>query len=72
MFPLIAVLVKLTSPGPVLFRQARVGQGGKPFTMLKFRTMHVDADRALHQEFVTRFIKSSAQLHPAGARRSSR
>jgi exopolysaccharide biosynthesis polyprenyl glycosylphosphotransferase len=41
---LIAVIIKLTSPGPVLFRQLRAGVGGRPFTMLKFRTMVTDAD----------------------------
>ncbi len=66
LFAVIAVLIKLTSPGPVLFRQTRIGQGGTAFTMLKFRTMRVNADPSLHHEFVTRFIKSSAQLHPAG------
>ena len=65
---LIAALMKLTSPGPILFRQARVGQMAKPFTMLKFRTMRVNADPRLHHEFVTTFIKSSAQLHPAGSK----
>jgi lipopolysaccharide/colanic/teichoic acid biosynthesis glycosyltransferase len=39
-----AVAIKATSPGPVLFRQRRRGLGGKPFTMLKLRTMHVDAE----------------------------
>jgi lipopolysaccharide/colanic/teichoic acid biosynthesis glycosyltransferase len=43
----IALAVKLDSPGPVLFRQARVGQGGRPFTMLKFRTMRPDAEDVL-------------------------
>ena len=66
LFLLIAALLKLTSPGPVLFRQTRVGQMASPFTMLKFRTMRVDADHAIHHDFVTSFIKSSAQLHPAG------
>jgi len=61
LFPLIAILVKLKSPGPVFFRQDRIGQGAKPFTMFKFRTMHVDADRSLHHDFVTRFIQSSGQ-----------
>jgi lipopolysaccharide/colanic/teichoic acid biosynthesis glycosyltransferase len=37
----IALLVKLTSPGPVLFVQARTGCGGRPFPLVKFRTMHV-------------------------------
>lgn len=40
----IAILIKRQSPGPVLFRQTRIGQGGKTFTILKFRTMVVDAE----------------------------
>lgn len=43
----IAVLIRRDSPGPVLFRQERVGEGGKTFTMLKFRTMSTDADARL-------------------------
>ena len=42
----IAVLVKLTSPGPVFYRQERCGLNGKPFRMYKFRTMTVDAEKA--------------------------
>jgi Undecaprenyl-phosphate glucose phosphotransferase len=41
----IALLVKLTSPGPVFFRQERCGLNGRPFQMLKFRSMRVDAER---------------------------
>ncbi|SEJ41101.1 sugar transferase [Demequina mangrovi] len=40
----IAIAVKATSPGPVLFRQRRVGMGHEPFEMLKFRSMYVDAE----------------------------
>jgi exopolysaccharide biosynthesis polyprenyl glycosylphosphotransferase len=40
----LAIAVKLTSSGPVLYRQMRVGHRGRPFTMLKFRTMHLGAD----------------------------
>jgi len=43
LFPLIALLVKLSSHGPVSFRQERIGQGGRPFLMYKFRTMFIDA-----------------------------
>jgi lipopolysaccharide/colanic/teichoic acid biosynthesis glycosyltransferase len=42
----VAVLVRLTSPGPALFRQIRVGQNERPFTLFKFRTMYLDADDA--------------------------
>jgi lipopolysaccharide/colanic/teichoic acid biosynthesis glycosyltransferase len=63
LFLLIAILIKLGSTGPVFFRQPRIGQRAKPFTMLKFRTMYSNIDHALHHEFVTRFIKSSADVH---------
>jgi lipopolysaccharide/colanic/teichoic acid biosynthesis glycosyltransferase len=44
LFLLLAVLIKLDSPGPVFFRQPRVGAGGRVFVMLKLRTMWPDAD----------------------------
>lgn len=42
---LLAVLVRLDSPGPVLFRQQRLGRGGRPFAIFKFRSMVADAER---------------------------
>ena len=56
---LVGALVKLMSPGPMFFRQVRVGQMKKPFTMFKFRSMHVNADTTVHQQFYGEFIKSS-------------
>jgi exopolysaccharide biosynthesis polyprenyl glycosylphosphotransferase len=53
---IIALAIKLTSKGPVLFRQSRIGQHGRPFTFLKFRSMYVNSDAAIHMEYVTRFI----------------
>ena len=43
-FAVIALAIKLTSPGPVFFVQTRVGLGGRPFGMVKFRSMVVDAE----------------------------
>ncbi len=45
----VALLIKLTSPGPVLFRQSRSGLNGSPFTMYKFRTMVTDAEQRKHE-----------------------
>ena len=57
----VAALVKLTSSGPVFFRQVRVGEHAKPFTMLKFRTMRVNADDRVHREYVASLIAAGAQ-----------
>jgi lipopolysaccharide/colanic/teichoic acid biosynthesis glycosyltransferase len=56
----IALAVRLTSRGPALFRQERLGLGARPFTCLKFRTMYVDAPDALHREYVTRLLTEAA------------
>src|SRR6267378_1200267 len=48
-FILIGLLIKLTSPGPILFRQKRCGLNGRPFTILKFRTMETDAEQRKHE-----------------------
>jgi exopolysaccharide biosynthesis polyprenyl glycosylphosphotransferase len=44
-FLIIGILIKLSSPGPILFRQRRCGVNGRPFTIFKFRTMETDAER---------------------------
>ena len=56
-FFLVALLVKLSSKGPIFFKQERLGQFGKPFTFLKFRSMYANNDRKIHQEFIKRVIK---------------
>ena len=61
-FLCISILVKLTSRGPVFFRQQRIGEGGRPFMMIKFRTMQVNADERIHQQYVESFINSSGAL----------
>jgi lipopolysaccharide/colanic/teichoic acid biosynthesis glycosyltransferase len=56
LFLLIALAIKATSKGPVLFSQERLGQHGKKFRFLKFRSMLNDCDSKIHQEYVARFI----------------
>jgi exopolysaccharide biosynthesis polyprenyl glycosylphosphotransferase len=52
----IAAIIKLTSPGPVLFVQERLGRNGRPFRFYKFRSMRHDADDAIHRQFAAMFI----------------
>jgi exopolysaccharide biosynthesis polyprenyl glycosylphosphotransferase len=56
LFLLISLLIKIFSPGPVLFRQVRAGQYGREFTMCKFRTMKLETDDSIHREYATNFI----------------
>ena len=58
LFVTIALAIKLSSKGPVFYRQSRVGLYGQTFTFLKFRSMYVNSDSSVHKEFVRRFIAS--------------
>ncbi|MHC4560443.1 MAG: sugar transferase, partial [Planctomycetota bacterium] len=60
---LVAVVIKIVSPGPVFFKQHRVGYRGKTFAMLKFRTMHSDTDISTHKNHVKRLINGANNGH---------
>src|SRR5712692_817853 len=60
LFVLIALAIKLTSKGPILFKQERVGRYGLRFTFLKFRSMECGNDARIHREYVKRFISGEA------------
>ncbi|HTV05381.1 MAG TPA: sugar transferase [Acidobacteriaceae bacterium] len=61
LFMLIAMVIKVTSRGPVFFRQQRVGQYGRRFTFLKFRSMYVNNDHSVHREYVKKLIAGNAE-----------
>jgi exopolysaccharide biosynthesis polyprenyl glycosylphosphotransferase len=66
-FAVVALLVKLTSDGPMLFRQNRIGQFGEAFTFLKFRSMYINNDASAHKEYVKKMISGSAEKQEAGS-----
>jgi exopolysaccharide biosynthesis polyprenyl glycosylphosphotransferase len=59
----IALAVKLTSKGPVLFRQTRFGQYSRPFTFLKFRSMYEDCDAQIHEQYISKLIRGGEDTH---------
>src|SRR5438105_9202901 len=59
---LIAIAIQLVSPGPVLFKQNRIGYLGRPFRCLKFRTMRVDAQAETHQTYLKDLIQSEVPM----------
>jgi len=63
-FLVIAATIKLTSRGPVLFRQQRIGEHGTTFTLLKFRSMYADNDASEHKEYVRQLIAGQATKQP--------
>jgi lipopolysaccharide/colanic/teichoic acid biosynthesis glycosyltransferase len=70
-FLVIGLTIKLTSKGPVFFRQVRLGQYGKKFTFLKFRSMRVNNDHHIHEEYVKRFILGASTIEQPTANQQS-
>jgi undecaprenyl-phosphate galactose phosphotransferase len=60
-FLIIALIIKLTSKGPVFFKQTRIGKDGKPFEFYKFRSMYLNNDDSIHREFTKNLIRESKQ-----------
>lgn len=71
LFIAIAVAVKTTSKGPVIFRQTRVGMHGQPFTFLKFRSMYIDREENPHFDYVKQFINCKPEDSPVANKEKS-
>jgi len=70
LFAVIAVAIKLSSKGPILFRQERVGQNGVPFTFLKFRSMQCLNDQGVHRKYIKQFIAGKIGATQAGIKQN--
>lgn len=71
LFVIAGLAIKLTSKGPIFFKQERVGQFGRRFTFLKFRSMKSVNDPAIHREYVRRFIAGKTETAPTGSGQSA-
>lgn len=68
---IIACLIRLTSRGPVIYKQRRLGKDGVPFTFYKFRSMVANVDDRIHRDFVTRLIRASDAPAPDSTKEPS-
>ena len=66
LFAYIAWRIKRDSPGPILFRQTRLGLNQREFTALKFRTMKVDVDTSVHRDYIKRTLTSDPEVEANG------
>jgi lipopolysaccharide/colanic/teichoic acid biosynthesis glycosyltransferase len=64
---LLALLIKLTSPGPVFYRGTVIGRGGAPFRYFKFRTMVAGGDNTAHKQWLEQFVKQDAAFAEDGS-----
>lgn len=67
-----ALITSVASPGPILFRQERVGRRGRKFYLYKFRTMHVSANTASHKAHFTQLMKANTPMQKLDQRGDSR
>lgn len=65
LFLIIATAIKISSKGPIFFRQRRIGQHGRPFVFLKFRSMYTGNNAGIHKEYVQQLIAGKAQRQPS-------
>jgi lipopolysaccharide/colanic/teichoic acid biosynthesis glycosyltransferase len=72
LFLFLTIFIKVVSPGPVFFKQKRVGYMGKPFTLWKFRTMKADNDTATHQQHVRNLIQGGDPMKKLDEKRDPR
>ena len=66
-FAVIALAIRISSPGPIFYRQERVGRHGKPFKMLKFRTMYDGSSSTTHKTHVQNLIINNVSPDSLGA-----
>ena len=71
-FAIAAVRIRRESPGPIFFRQTRLGMNRRPFSALKFRTMKVDTDAELHRQYIKETMTASATMNTNGRYKLSR
>ena len=64
-FLIIALLIKLTSKGPVIYKQIRLGKDGKPFYFYKFRSMYMNSNPEIHRNYVIELIRNGKEYKGA-------
>jgi len=69
---LIGLLIKIVSPGPVFFKQQRIGFRGRPFTCLKFRSMRPNADTTVHRNYLNELIRADVPMNKMDSRSDRR
>lgn len=64
---LIALAIKIQSPGPIIYKQIRIGKNGRPFPMFKFRSMYERNNTAVHKKYAQRLIRENLSPQDIGS-----